>query len=177
MQVLERKEQLSAIEARPLLVEPLCALQMMEELPSVDEPTFGVSKTPSDDAWRHYIRKYEVQFLLRLEAELKRNNERVVHASEHQALGQRVRNLAALNDVLLANRLQSVDTRRVALPDLHDLRQTDRRQTHMIQTAAALRNTHPTEAAFPNDREQLKAVDCQLAVLRGIGVRDEQTII
>ena len=143
MQVLERKEQLSAIEARPLLVEPLFALQMMEELPSVDEPTFGVSKTPSDDAWRHYIRKYEVQFLLRLEAELERNNERVVHASEDQPLSQRVCDLSSLYDVLLADGLERIDTGSIAFPDLHDL----------------------AEAALADDGDELKVVDSERLTL------------
>ena len=44
VQVLKREEQFSTVEARPLLIEPLFTLQVVEELSSVDESASGVSK-------------------------------------------------------------------------------------------------------------------------------------
>ena len=69
-----------------------------------------------------YVRKHEVKLLLGLEAELQGHDERVVHACQDQPFRKCMRNLAPLHDVLLADRLERIDTRRVAFADLHDLR-------------------------------------------------------
>lgn len=86
---------------------------------------------------RRNARQAEVQLLFRLEAELERNDERVVHPRQHQSLRQRMRDLVPVDDMSFPDRLQGVDPLRIPLPDLH----------------------HLPEAALPDNRNQLKVVD------------------
>lgn len=104
VEVLERDEELGGVEPTPLLVELALALKMVEELSTINE---------SED---------EVELLLRLERELERDNERVVDLGEDGSLGKGVGDLGARDNVRLANCFERVDTRGVALADLHDLR-------------------------------------------------------
>ena len=68
-----------------------------------------------------HLRKNKVKLLLRLEAELERDDEGVCDAREDKSLGKRVCNLTTLHNVLFPNGLKRVDTRGVALANLHDL--------------------------------------------------------
>ena len=104
VQVLERAQELSSVEARAVLVELALALEVVEQLAAVDE---GHAK---------------VEFVRGLEGELERHDERVVHEREHGALREDVRDFArARRDVRLADRLEGVYPVRVLLPDLHHL--------------------------------------------------------
>lgn len=53
MQMLEREEELRAIKARALLVEPLITLQMVEELSSIDESVCMRSASPRSRVIEH----------------------------------------------------------------------------------------------------------------------------
>ncbi|KAI3482758.1 hypothetical protein L1887_54514 [Cichorium endivia] len=76
---------------------------MVEELTAVDK------------------RQHEVQLVRTLEREFERHDERIVDLRQHGALGQRVRHLGARHNVRLADGLERVDARRVALAHLHHL--------------------------------------------------------
>lgn len=76
---------------------------MVEQLPSIHE------------------RQYQVQFLLGLERELERYDERVVDPGEDKSLSEGVGDFVSVDDVLLADRLKSVDSVGVTFADLHDL--------------------------------------------------------
>jgi hypothetical protein len=103
MQMLECNEQLGRVEPTPLFVELALSLEMMEQLASVDE------------------REDEVELFLGLERELKGDDEGVVDLGEYGSLGEGVDDLRTGDDVRLSDRLERVDSRGVALSDLHDL--------------------------------------------------------
>lgn len=89
--------------------------------------------------------KNQIQLLFRLETELERDDKGAVDLGKHQALRERMRDFVARNNVRLPDRLEGVNTRRVALAHLEDL----------------------TEAALTDDRHQLEVVDGErLAVVR-----------
>lgn len=103
VQVLERAEQLGGVEPAALLVEAALTLEVVEELATVDE------------------RQAQVQLLGTLKRELERDDERVVDLGQHRSLGERVRHLAARDNVRLAESLERVDPTSVLLANLHDL--------------------------------------------------------
>ena len=76
------------------------------------------------DVVRNDLRQDKVQFGRGLEAELERDDERIVHLSQDCPLGQRMCDLIAGCDVGFANGLERVDSRCVPLSDLHDLAET-----------------------------------------------------
>jgi hypothetical protein len=81
VQVLERKEQLSSIEPRAILVKLLLALQVVEQLSAVD------------------IRQHEVELRLRLEAPLERDDERGGDPGEDEPFVQGVRYFSLFCDL------------------------------------------------------------------------------
>ena len=56
------------------------------------------------------VRENQVELLLRLEAELEWHDERVVHACQNQSFGKGMCNFSTLNNMLLADSLQGIDT-------------------------------------------------------------------
>ena len=105
VKMLERAQELGRVEPTPLFVEPALALQVVEQLATVDK------------------REDEVELLGILERKLERYDERVVDLREHCSFGEGVRHFGSRHDVRFADRLERVDSARVLLAHLHDLRE------------------------------------------------------
>jgi hypothetical protein len=80
--VLKRQQKFGTVKARSLFVETLLSLQMVEELSSIDK----AGKLCQNHIARvkdECSRKHEVELLLRLETEFKRDDKWVIHPSEN----------------------------------------------------------------------------------------------
>jgi hypothetical protein len=98
MKTLQRTEQLGSVKPRPVNVEPLLFLEVMEQLSTIDK------------------RQNEVELLWRLEGELERYNERVVDLRQNRSFGKCVGHFGPRNNVSFPNRLERIDTMRITLP-------------------------------------------------------------
>ena len=120
MKVLKGKKELCAVKATTLFVELLFALEMMKELPSVDESIPSQSDSEERQGKGH-AREHEIQLLLRLEAKLEWHNERTCHPGKYETFRKGMCNLSTVHNMCLAYGFQSVDALCVPLADLHNL--------------------------------------------------------
>ncbi len=120
MKVLKGKKKLCAVKATTFFIELVFALEMVEELSSVDESTPSQSDSEARQGKGH-AREHEIQLLLRLEAKLEWHNERTCHPREYEAFRKGMRNLSTIHNMCLAYGFQSVDALCVPLADLHNL--------------------------------------------------------
>ena len=121
MKVLKGKKKLGTVKATTFFIELLFALEMMEELSSVNESTPSNQTVWRDKVRVGHAREHEIQLLLRLEAKFEWYNERTCHPGEHETFRKGMRNLSTIHDMCLAYSFQSVDALRVPLADLHNL--------------------------------------------------------
>jgi hypothetical protein len=123
VKVFKRQQQLGAVESTSLFVEPLLSLQVVEQLATIYKAKNGVWVKPHTHAVTvDDLRQNEVEFLFRLETKLERHDERVIHPSQDETLCERMRDFSSLNNMLFADGLQGIYTRRITLAYLHNLR-------------------------------------------------------
>ena len=103
VELLQREHDLGAVQPHAPLVEGALAPQVEEELAA------------------RLQRHHEVQLLAALERVVHRDDERVAHALQHVALGERVLHLVAHHDVRLLHHLHRVQVARRLLAHLHHL--------------------------------------------------------
>jgi hypothetical protein len=78
--VLKRQQQFSTIETRSFLIETLLPLQMMEKLSTIYKAERQALLDGTENEKRKgVLREYEIELLFRLEAELERDDEGIVH--------------------------------------------------------------------------------------------------
>lgn len=70
---------------------------------------------------KEYARQYQIKLLFRLEAELERDNKRIVDLRENETFSEGVGNFITNNYVLLSYGLQGIDSGGVSFSDLHHL--------------------------------------------------------
>lgn len=93
---------------------------MVEQLSTINESVTQVQLCFREGSTTD-SRQDQVQLSGALEAKFERNDERVVHLSKNRPFRQRMRNLVSTRDMRFADCLECVDTRCVALANLHDL--------------------------------------------------------
>lgn len=72
---------------------------------------------------RRHSRKDQIQLLLRLEAKLERNDERIVHPRKDESLGECMGDLSSFDNVLFPDRFQRIYPPCIKFPHLQDLSQ------------------------------------------------------
>jgi hypothetical protein len=123
MQMLQSQQELCTVEPTSFLVEALLPLKVVEQLSSIDKAVIGCNRlNRNKPSGTTNSRQDQIQFLLRLETEFQRHDERVVHACKHQTLGKGVRDFVPVHNVCFSNGFESVNTGGVAFPNLEDLR-------------------------------------------------------
>lgn len=98
VQTFQGTEELCCVESRPVDVESLFLLQVVEKFTTVDEC------------------QHQVELFWRLERELERNDERVVDLCKHRSFSESMGDFGTRNDMSLANGLQGVDPAGIFLP-------------------------------------------------------------
>lgn len=121
VQMLQCEEQFRTVETCPLLVEGVLALQVVEQFSAINEAVAKVSGSVATGSYETNVREHQVQLLLRLEAELKRYDERAVDLGKDQTFCKGMCDFISRNDMCLPDSLQRVDTPCVAFPNLHNL--------------------------------------------------------
>jgi hypothetical protein len=105
---------------RSLLIKSMLSLQMVEQFSSVDKAgQYGLVKAFTEK--RKYLRKNQVQLLLRLETEFQRDYERAVNLCQNKTFREGMRNFVTVDDVDFPDGFKSVNTSCISFPNLHNL--------------------------------------------------------